>query len=176
MFSLSLFGAAACGDDGGGGADASAADASSSDAASGDAASADAASADAAEPDAGGAPDASESDGGAVTPSPLLGSFLVTAIDGEPPTQGTLVFTFEQSTWVIEANGVPSEGTYTFDDTTDPKELDLTLDSAVIVGIFRFSGDNNTLTFKAAEVVNGPRPTNFEIEENFDVVDMVRQQ
>jgi hypothetical protein len=177
MFSASLLGAAACGDDGGG-ADASPADAASSaDAASADAADvADAASADAAEADAGGAADASEPDGGPVTPSPVLGSFLVTAIDGAPPQGGTFIFSFEQSTWVLDANGVPTEGPYTFDITTDPKQIDLHIDNDVIVGIFQLSEDNNTLTLKAAESVNGPRATNFDIEENFDVVDMVRQQ
>jgi uncharacterized protein (TIGR03067 family) len=116
-------------------------------------------------------PDAAQQAGAA-----LNGTYTLTTIDGEPPDGSDPVqtWTFTDGAFQIQAEGAEIDGTYTYDDSTDPKEVDLEVKGDAVLGIYQFNEDSSVLTIKANDD-GTTRPTNFDIEKNADVVEFTRQ-
>jgi uncharacterized protein (TIGR03067 family) len=153
---------AACGDDSGGGPDAGTP------------------LADAAEPpvDAAAPPDAAapDVDAAPVAENPIIGAYLVTAINGEAPAGDPQNWTFGDGTLHVESGAHGVDGTYTYDDTLDPKQIDLVSPNGTVAGIYRFNEDLTILEIKAGGNGNTERPTNFDIDPTTsDLVEFTRQ-
>src|SRR5262245_22389583 len=128
----------------------------------------------------GNGPDAAvgQPDGAAPIGAAINGTYLVTAVNGAPVPNGS-----GQQTWFFEDGPLHvfidgqanSGGTYTYNDTVDPKQIDLVSNrDAVILGIYRFNDDKTVLEINGG--TNGQRPTTFDFGPGIaDLVEFTRQ-
>ncbi len=116
-------------------------------------------------------PEPTDSGPDVTIPSGLDGAWRVSTIDGESPGR-VVTWVFAEPNLTITDAGQQTAGTYTFNSSTTPRQVTLTIASLAVTpndAIYQLEDNEETLRVKVMLQGASGRAANFDAEANYEI-------